>query len=321
MLIVPNEVMKWLLERSNPSVRYFTLKEIVGKPSNDEEVLSAKKQIPGSPWVKILLRKQKEKSYWLNPKSCYLPFYGATVWYLQLLAEIGMGGSSGRIRSACERFLRQHAMKDGGFSCGTYRGRHSEECVTGGMTATLMKLGYVYDARVQAATRWLLERQMEDGGWNCYQPAIHSAISISTLGPLRALASVPTEMRNRRIKAAIKRGAEFLLEHRLFKSHTTGRIIKRYWLDFRFPYHYTYDILQALRVITESGSVSDPRLSDAIEIVESKMTREGVWLLDDVPIASARPAIRLEREGRPSKWLTFTALSVLKRTGRLLVEH
>ena len=34
----------WLLERDNPSVRYFTLKDILGKAENDPEVKQARQR-------------------------------------------------------------------------------------------------------------------------------------------------------------------------------------------------------------------------------------------------------------------------------------
>lgn len=35
----------WLLEKDNPSVRYFALTDILGKPENDSKVREAKDEI------------------------------------------------------------------------------------------------------------------------------------------------------------------------------------------------------------------------------------------------------------------------------------
>lgn len=54
---------EWLLEDNNPSVRYFTLKNILDKPDNDLEVQAAKAKIMGIGIVPEILEKQKEEEY------------------------------------------------------------------------------------------------------------------------------------------------------------------------------------------------------------------------------------------------------------------
>ncbi|MFQ5951228.1 MAG: prenyltransferase/squalene oxidase repeat-containing protein [Candidatus Geothermarchaeales archaeon] len=317
-------VIDWLLEPSNPPIRYLTLTQLLRHRESDGAVREAKKEIPESPWVRELMVKQIDDAYWDNPKSCYLPKYGATVWYLQLLAELGVTADR-RIQNACQRFLKQHTMADGGFTCGSpaYRDRFSEECIAGRMVAVLVKFGYLEEPRVWDAVEWLLGRQMADGGWNCdyrHNPS-HSSI-YSTYQVLWGLSEIPSSKRTPSIKRAIGRGVEFMLVHRLFKSHRTLKTIKPKWLVFKFPPHVRYDILHSLRLLTDLGVTKDNRLDDALEAVESKKQPGGVWLLDAVPRSpnkkrSEELTIELEKEGLPSKWTTLTALTVLTRTGRV----
>jgi hypothetical protein len=42
---VNSESLEWLLEENNPSVRYFTLKNILGKSEGDLKVKEARKNI------------------------------------------------------------------------------------------------------------------------------------------------------------------------------------------------------------------------------------------------------------------------------------
>ncbi len=37
--------LAWLLEENNPSMRYFTLKDLLNKPENDRQVQEAKEAI------------------------------------------------------------------------------------------------------------------------------------------------------------------------------------------------------------------------------------------------------------------------------------
>jgi hypothetical protein len=48
----------WLLEKSNLSVRYFAMRDILGKPEDDNEVAATKNTISGSTIVTKILDKQ-----------------------------------------------------------------------------------------------------------------------------------------------------------------------------------------------------------------------------------------------------------------------
>jgi hypothetical protein len=98
---------------------------------------------------------------------------------------------------------------------------------------------------------------MSDGGWNCRWPtgATHSSVhtTISVLEGLRHY-----ELHRSRDRAALRRaerrGREFLLAHRLFRSHRTGRVIKPVFLRFAFPPRWHYDILRALDYFQAVGA-------------------------------------------------------------------
>lgn len=61
--ILKADPINWLLEDENPSVRYFTLKDILDKPEHDPEVQQAKHKIMQSGVVPDILRKQQEPGY------------------------------------------------------------------------------------------------------------------------------------------------------------------------------------------------------------------------------------------------------------------
>jgi hypothetical protein len=67
--------INWLLEKSNPSVRYFTLHDVVGNPEDYVEMVNARKSIVESAIVKKILRKQSSGGYWEEADSPYLPKY------------------------------------------------------------------------------------------------------------------------------------------------------------------------------------------------------------------------------------------------------
>ena len=113
------------------------------------------------------------------------------------------------------------------------------------------------------------------------------------------------------IKAAIDKGVEFLLMHRLFKAdHHQFKVINNKWLKLSFPW-LGYDILRGLSVVTKLGYAKDERITDAVEVLFQKQDSDGIWILESTP--TGRMHTNLEQKGNPSKWITFQALKVIKR--------
>jgi len=104
----------WLLERSNPSIRYFTLRDTLGKPEGDVEVIDARRAIPESPAVQKILRKQSPHGHWERPDSPYLPKYKSSYWTLMILGRLGMDRTDENVAKACE-FIFQFQNDQGGF--------------------------------------------------------------------------------------------------------------------------------------------------------------------------------------------------------------
>jgi hypothetical protein len=209
------QALSWLLEASNPSVRVFTLTDVLGKPSDGEDVKVAREKIRDYAPVKELERAQEGRGYWPPGESCYDPKFSATVWQLVILAEMGVQRVPW-IESAVERVFQQYLMDDGSLD--------HEVCFTGHMVRTLVVLGYRDDSRVIKALDWLSMQQLEDGGWNCDYPKHnprHSSF-MSTVCPLWAYSELSRSRLTRNLKRSLERGAEFLLEHRVYKSDVTG---------------------------------------------------------------------------------------------------
>jgi hypothetical protein len=96
-------------------------------------------------------------------------------------------------------------------------------------------------------------------------------------------------------------------------------------MRLHYPVHYFYDLLVGLDVLASLGYADDPRMRPALRRLEDKRNRDGSWNLDALHPDSEDPGYQvrgpfypfgLEVPGRPSRWITTTALSVLKRAGR-----
>jgi hypothetical protein len=211
--------------------------------------------------------------------------------------------------NACALLLEKGFYRDGGIGFGWAR---SETCVTGMVLSILAHFG-LKDDRLEKIAEHLLERQMTDGGWNCRQPfgAAHGSVhtTILVLEGLRDYQRL-REGDSRKLRAAQRRGGEFLLAHRLFRSHRSGQIINPIFLRLAFPPRWHYDILRALDYFQEIDSPADERLTDAIAVLKSKQLTDGRWKLEHS--FRGHQFFELERVGSPSRWNTLRALRVLR---------
>jgi hypothetical protein len=303
-------VIPWLLD-GDPSIRWQTLRDLVGAPESAIE--RERKSVARDGWGARLLARQDPGGTWAGGKSSegglYSPKWISTTYTMLLLRDFGLPAANRQARKACSLLLDGGLQRDGGINYG-WRGR-SETCITGMILSILSHFEYD-DDRLDTIAGHLLEQQMPDGGWNCRRDrgATHASMhtTISALEGLRLY-----ERRGRRVgavRAAARRGREFLLAHRLFRSHRNGGIIKPIFLRFSFPPRWHYDILRALDHFQSVGAPRDPRLTEAIGIVRATRRKDGRW-----PPANQYKGMtyfELEPSRAPSRWNTLRALRVLR---------
>lgn len=334
----------WLLQPDNPSVRYLTLRHLIGKPEDDPEVRQTRADIHGSPIVKRIFARQSPEGCWGDPASPYLPKYKATYWTLMILGFLGLSRDDERVRRAAE-YVFTFQRPEGGFGERGPEGARREydyiverarkrgkeppaepefiadclhqsvlSCLTGNVVAALLRLGYGDDPRVWRAIDWLASVQNADGGWLCPYWKAHirdrHGCFYGTICPLEAFAEIPENRRTPAVQGAAARGAEFLLMHRLYKAdHHDFRVISEGFLTLSFPWFYGgSNILRSLWILTKLG-ICDERMDDALAVLRSKRAPEGTWLLENSP--SGRMQADLEKKGQPSKWVTLMALQAL----------
>src|SRR6266849_3828698 len=288
-----DQAVAWLLKNENPGVRYWTLKDILGRSETDTEVVPALNGIASWGPVAAYLREQHPAGYWGDGEDVYWPKWRATVWALILLAEMGVPGTNPSIKRGCEYFLRVMDAQDRSWPPPKYpdedlRGWRLvwEPCVTGNMARSLAEFGYGDDPRVREMFEWLVKYQREDGGWNCDTEdsrkgeAVRHSSFMSTIEPLWAFAALDRQKWPRGGREAVERAAEFMLIHRLYKSDKTGKVIRPEWTQLHFPMFYFYDILHGLRVLSNLGYGGDERTSDARNLLLSKTLPDGTWPLE-----------------------------------------
>ncbi|MCI4362386.1 MAG: hypothetical protein L3J77_04250 [Thermoplasmata archaeon] len=312
--------VRWLLEPIEPSVRYRTLLDLLDRPESDPDVVATKRKIPTTGWAARLFAKQKAGGHWESADQLYTPKYRSTIWNVQVLALLGVTRDDPRMALACELFLDQFARLDGGFDNAPDPHEPSELCVTGNLTRTLILAGYGDDERVRAAVDWIVRAQLADGGWHCWPRIAFGRGTLDAWEGLSALAALPETRRSPAVRRAIENGTEFYLRRELLEQ---GRRPYAPWRRLHFPNHYYYDVLVGLDLLSSLGKGGDPRLDPALALLESKRRSDGTWAMDrshpDVgpgagySLRKKPTPMVLEPAGRPSRWITLTALRVRRR--------
>ena len=328
------DVVDWLLEEDQPSVRYYTLIDLLGRKESDPEVRATYSKIPRRGWAKDILELQKPGGYWepsepdspteenvLRRPANFLrwlsfllrPGYLSTNWRALVLSDLGLTSKDERIGKIADLFFKYK------LGLGSPINIYNEEvCIVGNTARMLTRFGYLDDFRVRKLYDRLLEDQKEDGGWNCF-PSDKGALD--GWEALAAYAVLPKQKRTKRINRSIERGVEFYLQRKLFDDGE-----KKYapWFRFHYPVHYYYDVLVGLDFVTKLGYADDRRIRPALRILNDKRRRDGTWPLDKVhpdrgagagsdPNLKKLKPFAVEEAGKASKWITLTALRILKR--------
>ena len=123
--------------------------------------------------------------------------------------------------------------------------------------------------------------------------------------------SVPPDLRRKPPQP--EAGRRISVAARLVSPLSTGAVVDPVFLELSFPPRYRYDVIRALDYFrgAAGGASPDPRLRDAVRVIETKRQPDGRWLLDHAYDESL-PLQTGETAGEPSRWNTLRALRVLR---------
>jgi hypothetical protein len=313
--------VQWLLASSDPSIRYLTLTEVLGKSPHRGRAREAADAVLQGPRMRTLLRGQrKDGGFGVHP---YRKWSGAH-WRLVSMVALAIPPGEPRAVAAAETVLgwmgrananRGHATE----IAGRYRVCASME---GNAVGVCSRLGLAEDERVGALVDGLVRWQWLDGGWNCDKnpEATHSSFNES-LATAWGLAEYHAATGDRRAGEAAAAAGELFLRHRVFRSDRTGDVIKPVWLNLRYPPYWHYGLLQGLRVLGVLGLLRDPRAAEALDLLERKRLPDGRWKVEGrywTPLRKEESNADIVDWGRsgPNEMVTLDALRVLHQARR-----
>ena len=289
--------LPWLLDPENPSIRYWTLVDILDRPTNDPEVQKARAAISRQTLVKELFALQRPEGYWGDDETKPYTAQGA-VTALNLLYMLGVPPDK-RTNAGCDSFLKFCQHESGGFSMTKKLRSGIFPCTTGSHLPFLVYFGLGDDPRVRSAFAFLIEEMSTDTALDCgrYQ---HRDCLWGAIAALDGLAVLPTDIQSAQSKRVVERLANALLDAEYDFEGENKR-----WLTFSVP--RSWDLLNALKVLATHGYAHDPRSVSMLGLILSRQDEQGRWLCGSV--SRTWP---IEKRNQPSKWITLDALRVLK---------
>ncbi len=292
--------LPWLLEPDNPSVRYWTLVDILARPADDPDVQEARAAILRQPQVKELFARQHAQGHWGVDETKPMTAEGS-VTVLGLLHMLGVPPDA-RTHAGCDTFLRFSQNECGGFSLIKKTRSGIFPCTTSEHMRFLVYFGFAEDPRVRSAFDFIVEDMAAPDALDCgrYQ---HRDCLWGAIAALNGLSVLPHSMRSERARQVVGRLANVLLDAKYDFEGEHKR-----WLTFGVP--RVWDLLSALKALAAHGYAGDPRFRPLLEPVLSRQDEGGRWLCGSV--SRTWP---LEARNRPSKWVTLDALRLLKAVG------
>lgn len=305
---VMDKALSWLLQ-GDPSVVYQTKRDLLCAPQAQLDTLRSRIERKG--WGRALLQARGPDGHWGS--GFYRPKWTSTHYTLLDLMGLGIPPSNRQCRQSTAMIFENTATgADGGVNYAVTV-RHSDVCINGMVLSLACYFGLDYQL-FEPALEFLLRTHMPDGGWNCEFRcgSTHSSVH-TTLSVLEGLAGYLAggyAARLPEVRAAQAAGEQFLLEHRLYQSHRTGRVMDSKMTRLSYPSRWRYDILRALDYFRLAGRPRDPRMDDALALLLRKRRKDGTW-----PLQAKHPGqvhLEMEEVGKPSRWNTLRALRVLK---------
>ncbi len=338
---IADDVLDWLLEPTNPPVRYLTLTRLLERPEPDPEVRATLDRLMEYPVTQAILH--HPNSLPLDDKHPYWKYAGL-YWQLIDLGQFLADGQDPRIAKTID-FVLEHR---------SWAQKRRWHCLTANLLGALMRLGYADHPIVIEETEALARRIVEEDGIDCSEMSSSLLTRCFMALPklLLCFVEIPEAQRSETVVAAIDRITSELIDKDVFvyvpghrkewsaivagrpkranlppgqrvKDWVADRRVeflaseglgerqpKQGWLKFGFPLHYNSDILEAMVGLAQAGVPYGPHLDRALRVIREKRTPNAVWLMERS--MNGKMLVDVEELGAPSKWLTVRALNVLK---------
>jgi len=301
-----DQIIAWLLG-GDVSIQYQTQRDLLGK-----EMSELQQRIATEGWGTLFLKARKANGHW--GRGFYQVKWISTHYSVLDLKHLNITPTQPEIRETIATILREQKSEDGGINP-SRQIKESDVCINGMFLNYACYFG-VDEADLHSIVDFIISEQMPDGGFNCestrYNP-VHSSLhtTISILEGIHEYFTNGYNYRRTELDRMAVEAREFILQHRLYLSDRTGKIIDKRFLMLSYPSRWRYDILRALDYFQVARAPYDSRIQPALDLLNRKCRKDGTW-----PVQAKHPGkvhFDMELTGAPSRWNTLRALRVLKQ--------
>ncbi|MBI9009061.1 MAG: hypothetical protein JEZ05_03440 [Tenericutes bacterium] len=298
------KIIDWLLN-SDVSIQYQVHRDLL--ESDDSIVDSLQRRIETEGYGKRFLAEKHNDG--LLGSRIYSPKWTSMHYLLYDLYYIGVPNDNVDYTNSA-----RHLLESLWFNKGWVRKtRMQDVCITG-MLIQMCCYSKIQNPKIFEIIDYLIDRQYQDGGWNCSWQLKHKHSSLHTtitvLEGLEQYLKSGYSYRKEEIIKAIPLGEEFILKKELFKSVRTKEVINEQFLRYPFPHRWHYEILRALDYFRRVDKAYDPRMESALQIILKKNSQGYIKAYSRFP---GKIYFSMEEDKLGSKWNTLRVLRVLKK--------
>jgi hypothetical protein len=296
--VVERDPVPWLLDPTNPSARYLTLRDIFQRfPS---ELQTEREAILRWAPVQTLIQKADPVSIWGRAEN---PYFGGPLGNFGTLSMLAQAGVPRFpvAEKVCEQLLQKGRRSDGRFAPPGL-GPITWLCYTGMALQALWHFGFGEDPRTESARLFLVQTVLE----NSAALVCDLSGNVCAWGLPKALAgllSIPVSKRTLDDQSAIRDLAQRLLEHPFdFEGRNAD------WLQLRFPRYYESDILELSHMLAHCVDHQHPSFQRYVRRMVMLQTSQGRW---SMKYSASGRLDDIESLHQPSRWLTWEAAHTL----------
>jgi hypothetical protein len=299
------EVLDWLME--GPAwLRYAVELQLLDKQPDVTPVLRDKSI------QKLVARLKGIEAGILAIKSGRVHYTeaGKAYWDLFFLADVGLSIKDLGLDKEAEEIFRFQSS-NGSFSMPP----NVEEnyfCMSAILIASLAKMGYRDDTRVEKYIHLALNSRSNDGGWYChyfgYDPYVESC-PMDNMNILMLLGQYDKFRENPQLHSAVDR----LLEHWEKRHHLHGFGIGRRFRSLQYP-AVKYGILRVLDVLSLFPyAIDSTSFQSMLALVHGK-ARDGRYFAE--AIEAVYSDFDFAQTSESSRWITFLVNRIDKRVDK-----
>lgn len=291
------DTISWLL-KGDPSIKRMVYKDLL------EEDLAYQEEGYIQDYLSYFDPKTSFFGYGL-----YGPKWTSSFYTCLELVQLRIDPSKKEFQQALKRLYQGVWTSNELFKNKTRR----DVCIIG-MLLKMLAYGRFDEKDLKGLIDFILDTQLEDGGWNCRynknpKPKTSSLhTSISVLEGIQMYVDMGYEYKVKELLTIRENAHKFILQKNLFRSRRTKEIIHKEMVKLHYPHRWKYDAFRALDYFAHIPLPLDDRMQEAINSLKDQLKKGYIHRGKQY---NGKSFFALEK-GNKGRFTTLQALRILK---------